>query len=118
MAGIHDFYARQGDSFNSGPIQWRRGDIPVDLTNLTGKCQVKASTTSGVLAEALITKIDAANGWYSFALTAAQMASIPALGPTPTDTTKYVYDNCWTGAGGYAETNLAGSFYVAAEVSK
>ncbi|AIF51995.1 hypothetical protein [Pelosinus sp. UFO1] len=118
MAGIHDFYARQGNSFSSGPIQWRRGDTPVDLTNLAGKCQIKTTTQSGVLAEAIVVVTDAVNGWYYFYLTSTQMASIPADGPTPNDFTKYVYDNQWSGAGEYVETNLVGGFYVAAEVTK
>jgi len=119
LAGKLDLYAKQGDSFHSDLYQYKRGDVPVDLTGATGKCQIRTAANSGVIAELTVVIDNAAEGRYHLEATAATMASLPARGPTVSDCTAYTQDVQFTWASsGYVETFTEGVLYLSPEVTK
>ena len=117
MPGKYNITIKQGDTYQSKTIQWKRGDVPVDLTNLTGKCQVRTAPNSGIIATVNVNVADAVSGLFDLSLTAEQTAAIPTDGKTPDVATAYVYDLEFAGVG-YVETILQGEFNVTPGVSK
>lgn len=110
-----DFYAKQGDSFNSGPQQFLRGGTPVDLTNATGKCQIRSAPGSGVIAELLVVIDNALECRYHLEQTKEIMATIPA---PDSPYTEYYQEVEFTWTSGYRETFTAGILYLSPEVTK
>ena len=114
-----DIEIKQGDTWQTENITWLRGSTPVDLTNLTGKCQIRTVPgAAGVIATATVTTITAIDGIFQLSLTATQTAAIPAGGSSGFVATDYYYDVQFSGAGNYVETILQGKIIVYPEVSK
>ena len=114
-----DFYAKQGDSFHSGPMQHLRGSIPApDLTGAVGKCQIRKSPTSGVISELTVVIDNPSEVRYHLEQTAAIMATLPTAGRNVTDYTEYYQDVAFTWASGYRETFTHGSLFLSPEVTK
>jgi hypothetical protein len=119
IPGKLDFTCKQGDTFNSGPMQWTRGGIPVDLTGAVGKCSLRSSTAAGVIASLSVVIDNAVNSQYHIEASALAMATIPANGPTVNDYTQYQQDVRFTWqSSGYSETITQGIFYLIPEVSQ
>lgn len=123
--GRLDFKGKQGDTFNSGPMQWTRGGVPVDLSGAVGKCDLKSNTTGGVIASLTVvidTDVEmngSTVGVYHIEASAATMAAIPASGPTINDITQYQQDVRFTWpSSGYSETITQGIFYLIPEVTQ
>lgn len=110
-----DFYAKQGDTFNSGPIQYLRGETPVDLTDAIGKCQIRSASNSGVIAELTVIIDTALECRYHLDQTKEIMATIPA--PTK-PYTEYYQEVEFTWTSGYRETFTEGILYLSPEVTK
>lgn len=49
MAGRYDFTIDQGSTFAMS-IQWRNGNVPVDLTGYKGRMQIRYNNANGALA--------------------------------------------------------------------
>lgn len=112
-----DFYAKQGDSFNSGLIQYKRGDVVLDLSNATGKCQIRNEPYSGIVGELIVNTVnDPDKGWcYWLEQDKSIMATLPAL---DTPYTKYYQDVEFTWTSGYRQTLTEGTLYLSPEVTK
>ena len=119
MIPNYDIDIKQGDTWQTENITWLRGSTPVDLTNLTGKCQIRTVPgAAGVIATATVTKITAASGIFQLGLTATQTAALPASGQYGFIPTVYYYDVQFSGAESYSETIMQGKILVYPEVTK
>ena len=112
-----DIEAYQGDNMHSDPVQFLRGDTPLDLTNLVGRCQVRKYLNSGLVTELNVVVDDAKNGRYHLEATAAIMKLCPTNGET-SDLVPFYYDVQWTSASGYVQTTTYGILNLRSEVTK
>ena len=117
MAGRLDIEAYQGDDFRSDPVQFLRGDTPVDLTNMVGKCQVRQYLNSGLITELNAVIDDAKNGIYHLEATAEIMKLLPTNKET-SDLVPFGYDVQWTSDNGFKQTTTYGILYIRPEVTK
>jgi hypothetical protein len=108
MAVRYDIEAYKGDNLHTDPVQFLRGAVPLDLTNLVGKCQVR-SVSGNLITELNVVVDDAQAGRYHLSATAAIMSLFPTTG---NDLNAFEYDVQWTGAGNYIQTSSYGTFYV------
>jgi len=112
-----DIEAYQGDNLHTDPIQFLRGDTPLDLTNLIGKCQVRKYLSSGLVTELNVVVDDAPNGRYHLEATAAIMKLFPTNGET-NDLVPFNYDVQWTSASGFMQTTTYGILNLRPEVTR
>lgn len=110
--------AYKGDTYCTDPMQYKVGDEPFVLTDMTLKCQVRKSVDSGVIGELTPVVEDAVNCWFHLEATAAIMAGFPTIGYTPSQTVSFYYDVQAYGPGGYTKTLIYGTLPIRPEVTQ
>lgn len=119
MAGKYDISINQGEAYRQR-ITWLQGDgvTPVNLVGFVGRCQIRASARSGILASPTVTIVDEINGIIEISLTKTQTANLPVTGASYKDTEIYVYDLEMESPLGDVYRVLNGFVYVSPEVTR
>lgn len=119
MAVRLDIKALQGDSYRSDPIQFLRGDTPLDLTNQVGRCQIRKYVNSGLITELKVVIDEASNGRFHLEAT-HDIMSLFTTGNyvTNSESVPFFYDVQFTGPGDFIQTIIYGTFYIRPEVTK
>jgi len=92
-ASNNDIYIEQGADWNDSFQIVGDSNIPIDITGLIGKMQVRESATSTTfLAEATIVITDPVAGKGTRSISSAQTQAIPVVGNNCNILANYVYD--------------------------